>query len=333
MRMPWPMAAVAALGLLGLTQPAPAQEQLEKVDGFPERPLTIVVPYGAGGGSDQLSRAMGSALEPIVGTGVQVVNKPGGGGMAAIPDFMTAPPDGYTVLESIDDAVSNYVSGKLQEHPADDWTPICMAQITFNQVYIRPDEDRFSDFESLVAYAKEHPGEVTIANVGNVASMERVNMHKLEQALGFETNQIAFDEPSERYAALIGGHVDALFEQPGDVRSFLDAGDMKPVLTLLDERPEVFSEVPALGDLEEVDFEPLLRFRGFWTRPDVPEERIAYLEEACELAFQSDSFQTFNKQKYMDLIDSYRDTEGSRELINNTIATYEDVYKEMGVIE
>ena len=307
-------------------------QELAKPDGFPERPLTIIVPYGAGGGSDQLSRAFGSALEKIIGVGVQVVNKPGGGGMAAVPDFMTAPPDGYTILQSIDDAVSNYASGKLKEHPGEDWTPLCMAQITFSQLYVRGDDERFPDWQSFLDFAKTGEGAAKVANLGNVGSMERVNMLKLEQALGFKTNQIAFDKPAERYAALIGGHVDALFEQPGDVRNFLEAGQMKAILTLLPERPQAFAEVPTSFEVG-VEFEPLLRFRGFWARKETPAERTEYLAAACKQAFDSEAFQDFNEQKYMKVIDSYRDTAGSQKLINNAVQTYQDVYKEIGLLK
>lgn len=302
----------------------------EKPADFPERPLTMIVPYGAGGGSDQLSRAMAAAMEETLGQPIQVVNKPGGGGMAAVPDFMTAPADGYTLLESIDDAVTNHVSGKLAENPGADWEPLCMAQVTFSQVYIRPDDERFSDWESFVAYAKEN--EVSIANVGNLGSMERINMLKIEQALGFETNQIAFDKPAERYAALIGAQVDALFEQPGDVRSFLDAGQMTPILSIYPERPGAFADVPTHIDAG-ADFEALLRFRGFYIHPDVAEDRKRYLEATCKEGFDSASFQEFNESKYMTLIDSYRDTAGSRDLISAAIDTYMAVYKEIGLIE
>lgn len=320
----------ATLGLC-LTVSATVQA-LDKPGGFPERPLTVIVPYGAGGGSDQLSRAWAAAMEPIVGVGIQVVNKPGGGGMAAVPDFMTARDDGYTILESIDDAVSNHASGKLKENPGSDWAPLCMTQITFSQIYIRPDDDRFGDWDGFVAYAKANPGKATIANVGNIGSMERINMLKIEQTLGFQTNQIAFDKPAERYAALIGGHVDALFEQPGDVRAFLDGGKMKPVLTLLKTRPAVFAEVPSLADIG-AKFEPLLRFRGFYAKPGVPAERLAYLEAACKMAFDSGSYQDFNKKKFMHLIDSYRDGAGARNLIAESVKTYKEVYKELGILK
>lgn len=327
MRMTLLAAAVAA-GSVGAT----AALALDKPADFPERPLTLIVPYGAGGGSDQLSRAWSTAMEPLIGQPFQVVNKPGGGGLAAVPDFMAAPKDGYTILQSIDDAVTNYASGRLDLNPAEDWEPICMTQVTFNQLYVRADDDRFADWDAFLAFAKENPGEVSIANVGNLGSMERVNMNLLESDLDFTTNQIAFDKPSERYASLIGGQVDALFEQPGDVRAFLDAGQIKPILTFFTERPGAFSEVPTVGEVGGT-FEPLLRFRGFWTHPDVPEERKRFLEAACAEAFNADSFQEFNRSKFMELIDSYRDTEGARTLIGNSAAAYREVYKEIGLID
>jgi tripartite-type tricarboxylate transporter receptor subunit TctC len=318
-----------AAGLLAAPWLASADE-IMKPQGFPERPITMIVPYGAGGGSDQLSRAMAAAVESVAGINFLVVNKPGGGGRAAIPDFMTAPPDGYTVMEHIDDAATLFASGKIRENPAEDWVPLAMAQITFSQIYIRPDDDRFNDWDSFLAYAKDNAGQVTIANVGNVGSMERINMMKAQRALGFETKQISFDKPSERYAALVGGHVDALFEQPGDVRNFLDSDKMKPILTFLDNRPDAFAGVPTHKEAG-ADFEALLRFRGFYAKKGIPAERLDYLEKVFAAGFAHDSFQAFNEKKYMHLIDSYRDTAGSVALLNGAIDTYKTVYEELGI--
>lgn len=309
-----------------------AASALDKVGNFPSRPITIIVPYGAGGGSDQLSRAFGVAFDPITGVGSTVVNKDGGGGLAAIPDFMTAPKDGYTILQHIDDAVTAYVSGKLRENPAKDWVPVCMMQITFSQLYVRPDDSRFPDIQAVIKYAKDNPGKLTVANVGNLASMERVNTMKVEEALGIETNQISFDKPTERYAALIGGQVDAMFEQPGDVKNFLDAGQMKPVLTYYSERPKGFENVPTTKDIG-VEFEPLLRYRGFFVHPGIGDKKIAYFEEGCKQAYESESFQKFNQAKFMDLIPSYRDREGSVKLIEDSIKTYEEVFSKLGLVK
>jgi tripartite-type tricarboxylate transporter receptor subunit TctC len=303
---------------------------LEKPAGFGNRPLTMIVPFGAGGGSDQLARAMAKAMEEVAGLSSQVVNKPGGGGTAAIPDFMLAPADGYTVLEHIDNAITSYAAGDIRENPAADWVPLCMTQITFSQIYIRPDEDRFSDWASFAAYAKANPGKVSMANLGTVGSMELVTMDQLSEALGLDIKQIAFDKPAERYGALIGGHVDVLFEQPGDVRNFLDAGQMKPILTFLDHRPSIFAEVPTHLDAG-ARFEALTRFRGFYVKKGVPQKITSFLASACAEGFKTADYQAFNKKSYMHVIDSYRDTEGSIKLINNAVETYQAIYKKLGI--
>lgn len=317
------------LSLVGVLAGAPllAASAQEK---FPSRPLTIIIPYGPGGGSDQLTRAIQPSLEKVLRVPIQAVNKPGGGGLAAIPDFMTAPADGYTVLQHIDDAATLYASGKSREHPGEDWIPVAIAQITFNQLYVRPDDARFPTWEAFVRHARAHPGKVTVANVGAVGSMERVAMIQIEKALGFKTTQVSFDKPAERYAALIGGHVDALFEQPGDVRSFLDANKMKAILTLLPERPKAFATVASLKDIG-ADISPLLRWRGFFVRKQTPGDRVRTLEQAFAQAWNSAEFQAFNKKQFMHLINSYRDSAGARTLIGADVKTYREIYRELGL--
>ena len=79
------------------------------------------------------------------------------------------------------------------------------------------------------------------------------------------------------------------------------------------------------------DFDALTRFRGFYVKSDVPDDRKAYLVAACKAGFETEQFQAFNKKKFMDLINSYRDTEGSVKLINDAVQTYRTMYKELGI--
>lgn len=319
------------MGSLLLMLSAAAQAaQPEKPDGFPDRPITIIVPFGAGGGSDQFARALAEPMSKVLGVPIQVVNKPGGGGRAGIPDFMAAPTDGYTIMQFSDDVLTQYSSGKISENPTVDWVPIGIGNVTFSQIYIKPDNDKFSDWESLVAYAKENPGEVPMANISHRGSMERVTTANLEEAAGIKFKQISYDKPSERYAALVGGHVETLFEQPGDVVNFIKAGQMKPILTILKEKPKAFADTPSLADVG-IDIQPLLRVRGMVVQNGIPEERIAYLEWAFKEAWNSESFQKFLERKYMTVISSYRDSEGSVELIRALVETYNEAYEKLGI--
>ena len=307
-------------------------DTMAKPGGFPERPLSMIVPYGPGGGSGQVSRAMIQGVKDATGIDITPDYKPGGSGMVGLKTYMAAPADGYTVLETIDDATSAFAIGKSKIHPAENLIPLVISQITFSQIYIRGKETRFNDWDSYIKFVKAQGGKSTIANVSGEGSMERINMNRIADHFGFKVQQISFDKGGQRYGALKGGQVDALFEQPGDVRGFLESGDFKPILTLLFERPSAFANVPSMKDVG-LTFTPLMRFRGFYINKNAPADRVKYLQWAFQKGFYTDSYQAFNKKKFMDLIPSFRDTEGARKLINDTMGVYKKVYKEMGLIE
>ena len=303
---------------------------MEGPDGYPERALTMIVPYGPAGGSGQVAQAMAQAVTELTGVSINRDHKPGGSGTVGMTAFMAAPNDGYTVLEHIDDAASAHALDSSRPNPAEDLIPLVTSQITFSQIYIRTNEDRYTDWNSFVEWVKAQGGKATIANVSKEGSMERVTMKFITDATGMEIQQISFDKGAPRYGALAGGQVDALFEQPGDVRSFLDAGTFKPILTILKEAPEAFADVPSLTDAG-LDFDPLFRFRGFYVHKDAPADRVEWLQWAFQKAYCEQSYQDFNESKFMTLIESFRDTAGSQELITQTIGQYRDVYKAMGL--
>lgn len=305
-------------------------DAMDKPDGFPERALSMVVPYGPAGGSGQVAQAMAQAVTDLTGISINRDHKPGGSGTVGMTAYMASPADGYSVLEHIDDASSAHALDSGRPNPAEDLIPLVTSQITFSQIYIRTDEDRYTDWPSFVEWVKAQDGKATIANVSKEGSMERINMKFITDATGMTIQQISFDKGAPRYGALAGGQVDALFEQPGDVRTFLDAGTFKPILTVLREAPSAFGDVPSIVDAG-LDFEPLLRFRGFYVHKDAPADRVEWLQWAFQKAYCQPGYQAYNEKKFMNLIESYRDTEGSRELITSTIDQYREVYKELGL--
>ena len=301
-----------------------------KPDGYPARALTMVVPYGPAGGSGQVAQAMAQAVSDLTGVSINRDHKPGGSGTVGMTAYMAAPSDGYAVMEHIDDASSAHALDSGRPNPASDLIPLVISQITFSQIYIRTNEDRFDDWDSFVKWVKAQDGRATIANVSKEGSMERVTMKFITDATGMKIQQISFDKGAPRYGALAGGQVDALFEQPGDVRKFLDADIFKPIITILKERPSVFADVPSLIDAG-LDFDPLYRFRGFYVHKDAPADRVKWLQWAFQKGFCQPSYQKFNENKYMTLIESYRDTAGAKELITTTVGQYREVYKSMGL--
>ena len=328
--------AFLAAGLVAMAGSANAFEckvkegSMSKPGGFPDRALTMIVPYGPAGGSGQVAAAMAEAVTSLTGVSINRDHKSGGSGTVGMTAYMAAPADGYSVLEHIDDASSAHALDSSRPNPATDLIPLVTSQVTFSQIYIRTNETRYTDWKSFVAWVKAQNGKATIANVSKEGSMERVTMKFITDSTGMSIQQISFDKGAPRYGALLGGQVDALYEQPGDVRKFLDSGDFKPILTIFNDRPDVFADVPTHREMG-MDFEPLLRFRGFYVHKDAPKDRVEWLKWAFQRGYCEDSYQKFNESKFMTVIDSYRDTEGSIALINATIPQYRDVYKQMGL--
>ena len=202
--------------------------------------VKMIVPYGKGGGSDQLSRAMAESIESISNTRFNVINIKKGAGLGAVPEFMKLPADGYTVIEHIDDIAAGYAVGATAVHPGRDWQPLAIVQLTFSQLFIRSDDNRFSDWKSFVAFARKNPKNVVIANVSYDGSMENLTMRKLESALGIKTRQVSFDNIKDRYEAVFQGRADALFEQPGDVRSYSGFWQAQADIDILQHTPPRF---------------------------------------------------------------------------------------------
>jgi len=307
-----------------------SEDSMAKPGGFPDRALSMIVPYGPGGGSGQVAAAMAKAVTELTSVDINRDHKPGGSGTVGLTAYMAAPADGYNVLEHIDDASSAHALDSSKPNPAVDLIPLVTSQVTFSQIYIRSNETRYNDWPSFVKWVKAQDGKATIANVSKEGSMERVTMKFITDATGMKIQQISFDKGAPRYGALLGGQVDALFEQPGDVRKFLDAGNFKPILTVFDERPKAFADVPTHKEMG-MSFEPLLRFRGFYVNAKAPADRVKWLQWAFQRAYCEDSYQKYNESKFMTVIDSYRDTKGSKKLITSTIQQYRDVYKSMGM--
>lgn len=300
----------------------------EKPKDYPKRPVTVIVPFGAGGGADSMARTFLQPVSKELGVPIIVVNKPGGNATLGFNDFWTAPADGYTLLQYNDDGVTHYVSGILEQNPTKDYIPLGIGQVVYSQIYIRGNDPRFHDWESFVKYAKENPGKVTLGNIAQRGNLEEVQAVQLENAAGIKFRQISFDKPSERYSALVGGHVDAMLEQPGDVAPYLKSGDMKPIISFTDTRPEEFKDIPALKELDN-NVKNVYKVRGFYMNPKMSKDKQEYLLDVFKKAYESKEFQDYINDKYP-AEKKYRNYDEVIALLNDMIATYKQTYKDLG---
>lgn len=274
------------------------------------RPVEMVVPFGSGGGADQVARAVGSQMEEPIDTDVPVINVPGATGSTGITNMLSGTP-GESMSILIQDSLTTVAAGAAS-FSLDETQAVCRLQSMPSALMVS--KDAYEDWEDLAADAKENPGELTVATVGS-NSVDDIVLAALQEVHGTEFRAVPYSEPGERYAALLGGEVDVLYEQLGDVRSYLDSGDFVPLVIMSDKPVEGYEDVPLATDIGLPDEVVLPQFRGIIVDAQTNEKVVARMSKACDQAVASSDMQTFQEQVYAEK-DSYQDAQEFQAFLN-----------------
>ena len=232
-------AAAAATALPGATLGQGAA-------GFPSKPITMIVPWPAGGGTDLWHRALAEAMSRNLGQPVVVDNKAGASGTLG-PATMaaTAKPDGYTISHMPITVLRFPVMQKVTFDPLKDFTWIIhMSGFQFSTV-VRADSP-FKTFKDMIAFAKANPGKVTYASPGAGTSLH-IGMELIAKHAGITWTQVPFKGTQESIAALEGGHVMSL-AGGSDWWPMYQAGRARPLVMWTEKRSERAPDVPTLKE-------------------------------------------------------------------------------------
>ena len=207
-----------------------------------------MVPWGTGGGSDQMARALAQAMEKLApSVKVAVVNKPGGNGTLGLTHALSQPANGRSLALITNDFLINHVSGSASIKP-DDFEYVGRVVADVEMLFARSGDGRFPNFAAYVKEAKAKPGALTIATAG-ASGIEQMAMTLVNKALGIEVKWLPFDKPAERIAAFLGGHVDLMVEEPSDMKQHITEGKMKPLVQLTEQRTTNFPDTPTAKEL------------------------------------------------------------------------------------
>src|SRR5690348_17118017 len=199
---------------------------------YPSRPVEMIVPWGAGGGADQLARKLARLMEERVKVSIPVVNVPGATGSTGMTKLVTAPADGYAMAIHIADTHA-LLATSSPRWKANDFIPLGIMIRQPSALLVKKDSP-FKTWNDVVKAAKANPGKLKVAMLG-FGSVDDMALKYLE-GKGLKFTPVPYAKPGERYTAILGGHTDLLYEQPGDVRSFIDSGQMRPILIFNKER-------------------------------------------------------------------------------------------------
>lgn len=215
----------------------PAAQELK----WPEKSVEFVVFMGAGGDTDFNARAYTQYLPDVLGKDVIVTNIAGSGGALGSEEVKNSEPDGYRFLFGHTCFTLNQVTG-ITDYGVDDFEVVCCAGVSAGEVFVARADAPFDTIPEMIAYSKEHPGELNYAaNTGATSHWAGV---VLQADYGAQYNIVNTSSSSERVANLLGGQVDLILNPVGTVQDYVTTGDFKYLATTSPER------LPFLPDVE-----------------------------------------------------------------------------------
>ena len=280
--------------------------------GYPERPIELIVPWGPGGGADQLARLVSKQLEPMLGQGVPVINVPGGTGATGMVKMMSAPADGYSMAIYIADSHA-LLAGKSPRWQMSDITPVAVMMKVPSFIFVKEDS-RFKTWADFANVAKATPGKLKVATLG-FGSVDDFSLTVLDKS-GIKVTQVPFSKPSERYVSILGDHADALYEQAGDVAQFLNGKQMRPILLFGEKRLERFKDIPASYELGYKVALP--QFRAIVVKAGTPPDIVQKLSDALAKVYASDEYKKFMDVQFCDP-NSFEDAAKAPAFINQQL--------------
>jgi tripartite-type tricarboxylate transporter receptor subunit TctC len=258
---------------------------------YPSRPIEFIVPWGPGGGADQVARKSAQLMEKDLGASLPVLNVPGATGQTGLNKMLTSPADGYTMSIMTGDTFGLLTDANTK------WS---LDQITPAAIMIKQPSAFFTAAEDLKTWAdleregKKRPLKVAITGFGSPDDMH-VNYFAKK---GIQLVSVPFAKPAERYTAILGGHADILYEQLGDVKSFLQSGKMRPVIIFAGERFPAFKDVPVSKELGH-DI-AINQFRAVMFRAGTDPKRIKVVSDALAKAAASQEYKDYLADQYAD---------------------------------
>lgn len=243
---------------------------------WPERPIEIVIPYGAGGDTDFNARAYVEGLTKELGVNVVATNVTGSGGSIASRQVKDAAPDGYSVLFFHSAINVNEVIGVADFGIEDFKMSSIVARSPGEIITVRADSG-FKDLADMYQYSKDHPGELKIAI--DTGTMVHVQSLMLQEA-GFDVSLVDVGGASDRVAALAGGHVDCIINAYGTIKDYVESGEFVALAQTNSERSAGFPDIPTA---EEQGYDLTLEKHYFFAFPkDTPQEYVDKFAAACE---------------------------------------------------
>ena len=210
---------------------------------YPDRPVAMLAGYPPGGLVDIVSRIVAEGMKPKFPKGINVVNRPGAAGSVAVAELVRSAPDGYTIVMTPHSAL--VIAAQLQDlayKTPDDYDPFINLVAYYPMIAVRT-ESEYKTIEDLIADARKNPGKLRVGSPGEGTS-SHLNLEEFMRHTGATMIHIPFQGWGQSSPALLGGHIEALVAQPGELRGAVEGKRMRVLINFRPQRLPTFPDVP-----------------------------------------------------------------------------------------
>ncbi len=277
--------AAAGLALGAFAGPAAAQD-------YPDRPIEMIVPWGAGGGTDATARIVAALLEKELGQPVNVVNRTGGSGVVGHSAIAEAEPDGYTIgMATVEIGMMHWQG--LTDLTWEDYTPLALVNFDPAAVHVAEDAE-WADMNALIEDIKANPGTLSASGTGQ-GGIWHLAIAGLLSKLDMDPASVRW-VPSEGAAPglqdLVAGGVEIVPSSIPEARSLIEAGRVRSLAVMSSERNEAFPDIPSTDEVLGVSWE-IGAWRGVVGPAGMPDDVVETLRSALEAVYNNPEYAEF----------------------------------------
>jgi tripartite-type tricarboxylate transporter receptor subunit TctC len=315
----WIILLVAVLAIAG---PAVSQDK------FPSKPITVIVPFSAGGSTDLLARAVEKIWPKYSPQPMVIINKPGGGGVVGTEFVVRSRPDGYTLFLGYGSG-HDVVMPHLQKMPYDPFKDLlAVSRLSIHSVVICTGaKSEFNTLKDMIAWAKKENKPVT-SSVSTKAGAVDISLTALGKAAGINIVTIPFAGGADAVTTLAGGHVMIGGGHPSEVMPHIKAGRFKPLAVALPERDPSLPNVPTLKE-EGINVYTWGSIKGVAAPAATPKDVVEYLETTFKKVCEDAEF-----KKIMADLDQpimYQDSAAFTKFLQQAFGDYGKLIKDLNI--
>ena len=286
------LSALLGLALAGLCAALPARAD------YPDKPITMIVPWAAGGSTDQTARVLAKAAEAKLGQPIVIVNKPGASTTIGMAELAVAKPDGYTIGTLSSSGYLIALQGReLPFHPINAFSYISYYGDNLIGIAVLT-ESPLKSLDDLIAVGKKEPGKLKYGTAG-IGTTQHLTAESLQRSTGAKFVHIPQNGSAASMPALLGGHVDFVMET-SVWAPFLESKQARLLAVTTPKRAKVYPDVPALS---EKGIKSLRSVQAIIAPAGVPEPIRARLEEAFRAGLSDKAFQDTMQRLSMEIVD------------------------------